>query len=182
MTTWKQAATAFDEESAGWDNGGPTLHLMNGNTTVRVDPSGIRSSGWKQLWGAALLSKKQSSDPNDPDNKYEFTLQIDSLRHNEIVLGVVDPNLAPKTPLCLHSCRAEQGVYIHFFGFSAIKQEDFLTALIDLNNNTLSFARNGTVVSTIETITIPDTVVPVVELYHHEKPVVSLIQLPFLDE
>jgi len=183
-TGYKQAAERFDSESVRWDNQGPTIRLSNGGKAATCDPSTSISSNWKHARADRTLSAvtiEGEDEEKKKENLYEFTIQMDSLRHAEIVIGVVDPKIAPKTPFCLHGSKPKDGVYIHFFSFNAVQEGDFLTALIDLNSGSLTYARNGTRVDDIKAITIPCSgVVPVIELYGHDHPSVSLIQLPFM--
>ena len=172
---WQQAASAFDPVSVAWDNGGPLIRLSNNNTTASAFPEHSRRTGWKQARGNTVLQASPQG------SRFEFTLQMDSLVHKEIVLGVVDPSSAPQTPSCLHSAKSDEGVFIHFFGFDQIAEGDFITALINLDEMKLTFARNGAMMQEIPAITIPSTVVPVVELYGHDHPSITIVPLPFLD-
>jgi hypothetical protein len=177
MATPNQAAERFCATSASWKNGGPTITLVNDSKTARVATENVSRTNWKQLRADCILKK---SEDGQAANFFEFTVQMDSLRHNEIVMGVVDPKTAPTTPSCLHSCQPSDGVWIYFFGFDEVQEGDFLTALVDFNAMTLTFARNGTELKTIAPMKIPEEVVPVIELYGYDRPIVSLIKAPFL--
>ena len=176
LTKYKPAANLFDPDSLNWKNKGPALKFNELFTTVTADPHASEKTNWRQIRSDSVLTPK----PNQPEsNLYEFSLHMDSLRHAEVVLGVVDPDTAPKTPYCLHSCKPKDGVYIKYFSFKQVAEGDVITVLIDLNASVILFARNGKIIPD-SSINIPTTirgVVPVFELYGHDYPTVSLTTL-----
>lgn len=116
----------------------------------------------------------------------EWTLQIDHLAHPEFFLGVVDPDRAPKTPYCLHSSKPTDGVFLHAFRLGTpLAVEDFCTLLVDVGARTaVCIAVNGFRTPDPPLVLPPDVarVVPVVELYMHGDPRMTIIPLPFLAE
>ncbi len=142
--------------------------MTNGDRTVEADPSRSTQTNWRQIRGDRALSAP---------GRFHFSVRADSLRHAELVLGAVDPERAPKTPYCLHSSKPADGVFIRFFSFGAVAEGDTLTALIDMDARRLTFARNGVACADVAPMELPERVVPVLELYGHDHPRVTLTGL-----
>ncbi len=77
------------------------------------------------------------------------------------------------------------GVYLHPFSLgSPLAVEDFCTLLVDVRGRRVSVAVNGFPVPGSSLALLPGVtkVVPVVELYQHGDPRMTIIPLPFLAE
>merc|ERR1711879_974052 len=98
----------------------------------------------------------------------------DAVGNREFVLGVVAPD-APQDCYCLHGLQPCNGVWIRILGFECnFKEGDAMSVRVDMNLRRATFWHNGAECK--EPIDdLPSCVIPVVELYVHEFPRVTIL-------
>ena len=178
LDQYQPAAARFTEESLfEWDNSGPTFRATADRRTVWVAPwdedrDRDRETNWRQMRGDLELGTA-----GGPSGLFEFSIMLERLKHPELMLGVV-LETAPKQPLCLHSSKPSDGVFLFHVGFEyGLKSGDVLSLLLDLNIGVASLCKNGAVLPG-NSMSIPKQgIFPVVELYHHREPKISIVRL-----
>src|SRR3989338_4166108 len=171
---WKSAAACFSHESIyEWDNQGPRFGASEDRRSVWILPwddeyDDDRETNWRQVRGDQELIRSEEGT----DNLYKFSIRLDSLNHEELMIGTVRES-APKRPRCLHSSKPNAGVFLMHFSsheHESLKTGQTLTMLIDLNRKIMSFSVNGKVLKG-KSMKIPNAkIYPTVELYSHEEP------------
>eukprot|EP00658_Telonema_sp_P-2_P026296 TRINITY_DN20607_c0_g1_i1.p1 TRINITY_DN20607_c0_g1~~TRINITY_DN20607_c0_g1_i1.p1 ORF type:complete len:185 (+),score=37.73 TRINITY_DN20607_c0_g1_i1:170-724(+) len=162
-------ALFFDRASAEFDNGGPRIMLSEACRSAEVNQESlgfVQNTGWHQVRTQQELEAGAT----------EFKVRIDRVGNKEIVVGFVTPE-ATQECYCLHSCTPADGVFVWYVGFDAdLQSGDVLTVRIDFDAGCAVLEHNGEALEGKAPFEeLPGRVVPVVELYAHKMPKITIV-------
>jgi A20-like zinc finger len=179
----------FSARSARFNNGGPRIFLSNGDRTAEMNEKSqetVENTGWHQVRALPHLDSSARAG-----SECDFVVRLGRVGNGEFVIGFVEPG-APQEVFCLHSCKPDAGVYIWYVGMDAklATGDEFAvrfafgsgasSASADagggVGSGTATLLRGGEPAAGFKPIEgLPAVVVPVVELYAHGNPSLTIV-------